>query len=376
MFFDVIVIGAGAMGSSSAFWLSMKDKQVLLLEQFKLLHKNGSSHGDSRIIRKTYKEDYFAELMTYAYESWSKLEVLSGKTLINVTGGLDIGKRTNKFIQEIINNCKNKEYPYKILEAEEIKDIYPQLLIDDDIIAIYQEDGGIVNASEALKILQKLSQLNGVSIRDEEAVVNIKETDSIVEVTTTKATYHCNKLVITAGSWINQIIQPLGYNFNVKLMEVTLAYWKIKSNQYDYSNFPIFIYWDNEVNYGFPVHEKEDYLKIGLHESSIMKPKSDRGEKIEVNDEMLDQIKKFISKTFNDINTSPEFIDTCIYTMTENENFIIDYIPNSNKILIVGGFSGHGFKFTPLIGEIVCDLICETPIVHDLSHFKFSNFID
>ena len=140
-------------------------------------------------------------------------------------------------------------------------------------------------------------------------------------------------------------------------------------------NFPVFIHWGNDYDYGFPIHEKNGYVKIAPHDNKLIEKLDFNDGNNNVNQELIDHVSNFIDNTFTGIDTSNPLIETCLYTMTENENFIIDYFPDDDNIILAGGFSGHGFKFTPLIGKILQEMTIEGESRFHLNEFKLNNFI-
>lgn len=373
--YDVIVIGAGAMGSATAYYLSNSDMDILLLEQYELRHNNGSTHGESRVIRRTYAQSYFAEMMGEAYDLWHALEVESGLQFYRKTGGIDFGSPNNSDLQRTIEICKSKNIKHEILENHQLRQRYPAFNFEDDSIGLYQEDTGIVNPERTLEYLHMRSRTNGVIIQEFTPVLDIIPGKRI-QVRTTEENFSCNKLVLTTGSWVNTILHKLGISLDVQIWHLIYGFFEIQIPElYKHKKFPVFINWDDEIFYGFPLNEKENMVKIAPHLSPVIPKRDLHGYEIQPNDALKIRLSKYVKRRLNSIYSDPTLIETCYYTMTSNENFIIDFLPNHKNIIIAAGFSGHGFKFTPLIGKILSDIVLQGTSKWMIEEFKIDKFI-
>jgi len=372
--FEVIIIGAGAMGSATAYELAKSDVKTLLLEQFKFLHSNGSSHGDSRIIRKTYAQKHFSDMMNRSYELWEIAQNDSQMSVMKSSGGLDFGKIGNENLEKTIEICRISNVEFEELNAVQLRTKYPMLKIPDDFKGIYQKDAGILNATESVAMFQILAKKYGATLIDNMKVISINEANNQVQILTKGREFTADKVIITAGSWINKILTQFSLEVDVKIWNLSIGYYQTSKIQ-EYSKFPIFICWEeDETYYGFPINEKPDALKIGPHFTLDVVQDIDNRNK-NPDQELLGKVSSFIERRFNGIKLEPNEIDVCLYTMTDTEDFIIDFLPEKNNILIAAGFSGHGFKFTPLIGEILAKLISGEESPFDLSHFQINNFL-
>ncbi len=365
MDFDVIVIGAGAMGSSAAYQLS-KNMRVLLLEQFAFGHTNGSSHGESRIIRLTYEQDYFVSMMYKAYAAWDRIRESTERNFIHKKGGLDFGPPDSPRLLQTIKSIEKIGIKFERLNAKEMRGRFPNFNIPGGYIGIYQPDAGILNPDEVLPFLQNQAKAQGCTMKDEEEVLSIQRLREGIKVITSKGEYTSKKVVITAGAWLKNIAEDLGIKLGyLQIWQVAFMYFK----QRESVDSPIFICWEEPVFYGFPEFEKDGYVKIAPHFSNkIIDDISKRDP--EVNSELVKLTTKFAERMFPGLNPTPEFSERCLYTITPDDNFIIDYHPKNKNILFCGGFSGHGFKFTALIGEVVRDLILTGESDVNLEHFK------
>ncbi|OLS21112.1 MAG: Monomeric sarcosine oxidase, partial [Candidatus Heimdallarchaeota archaeon LC_2] len=194
---------AGAMGSATTYYLAKSGKKVLLLEQFEFLHPKGSSHGESRIIRRAYPEKHFADLMLHAYDLWNELERETMREIIKKTGGLDMGHKDNKDLNSLEEACKSLDINYEKLDAENLRIRFPNLIVPEDYAGIYQSDAGIINATQAVSMFQELARGYNAQLVDYSKVERINTENSKIEITANQIIYTASKLIITSGAWIN-----------------------------------------------------------------------------------------------------------------------------------------------------------------------------
>ncbi|CAH1801615.1 unnamed protein product [Owenia fusiformis] len=326
--FDVVVIGAGIQGSSTAYTLSKSGKNVLLLEQFPLPHTRGSSHGQSRIIRKTYEEDHFAEMMQEAYRLWAEIEKDSNTELYVKTGMLAFGPPTDSYLKGAERAFIKWGYPYTKFTNKEFAEAYPQINVPENYIAILDHDAGILRADKCLKAIQQLFVQNGGTLKDGVAVSGIRPGNTI-HVSTSKGVYRCKQLVITAGPWTSKLLKPLGLHLP---------------------------------------------LQVCLHSGTDIDDPEDR-DLIQNGDDVAKTC-DFVDKVFPGLENKPSIIERCMYTVTPDNSFVLDVHPRWNNIIIGAGFSGTGFKLGPVVGKILTDLTLKRPAKYDLSPFKISRFLN
>ncbi|ELT87604.1 hypothetical protein CAPTEDRAFT_226581 [Capitella teleta] len=375
---DVIVVGAGIEGSATAYELAKAGQRTLLLEQFPLPHSRGSSHGHSRIIRKAYSEDYYARMMVDAYCMWHDLEQQSSTSLIRPTGLLTVCKGRNP----IVNSLKNIGSKYRELTAEQMASEYPMLNFPAEYSGVYDYDGGVINADKALAAYQReFVKLGGV-IRDEEGVNRI-EPGSLVAVHTNKDRYSSKKIVIAAGPWTNKLTEPLGLKLPLKMKCIGVYYWRDDTARGDFSaarGFPAYSEFppgspSSAGIYAVPSSEYPRFCKVCLHNGVEIDP--DDRDKISdgMKQKYLESISDYVKQHMPGLNPKPSISETCIYTLTPDENFILDAHPDHPNVIIAAGFSGHGFKLAPVVGRILTELAVKPQsLTYDLTPFKISRF--
>lgn len=371
--YDVVIIGAGAMGSATAYYLAKAGKKVLLAEQFEFLHKKGSSHGDSRIIRKTYVSKHFSNMMDQAYLLWEEVQKEAGKSVIRKTGGLDFGPEDNEYLRDTLDICQKQGFNYEKLDTHELRVRYPMLQIPDGYIGIYQPDAGIIHAKNAVAMFQELATNHGAILQDHAKVISIDNSKNKILLDLKGEQIRTDKLIITAGGWLKYILKKININLDITVWKLSYGYYQVKDIS-TYENFPIFICMENKIFYGFPINERSNSMKIGPHYTIETFEDADQRD-FNPNPKLINQVNQFVKNRFLGIDDTPIETDTCLYTMTETEDFILDTLPSDKRIIIAGGFSGHGFKFTPLIGKIVSQLALEDEVEIDLRPFKISKFL-
>lgn len=376
--FDIIIIGAGGVGSAAAYYLAKAKQRVLLLEQFNINHQKGSSYGYSRVIRYAYDNPIYVKLMREAYPLWFALEKEANETLYIKTGELDFGNINAPSLQKVADSMQRENIDYESLSAAEINRRFPQFKIPETMEGLYQADTGILKASDCVLTHLKLAQDYGAIIQENTPVITINSNGELVTLKTEKETYSSQCLVIAAGSWTKQLLTPLGLNLPLTIMPCQLGFFQVENpQQFIPGEFPIFLahlveeY--GQFPYGLPACDHQG-LKLSTFYGW------DTVEAIhEVNYtpslEWIEILRTFLKQYLPTANG--ELIETrrCLYTMTPDKHFIIDKHPNYNNILIAAGFSGHGFKFTNLVGKILTDLITVGKTPYDLSLFAIKRFL-
>ncbi len=364
--FDFIVIGVGSMGSATCYYLSQRGYKVLGLEQFTISHEFGSHVGQSRIIRKAYFEhpDY-VPLMERAYENWRALEQNTGEQVYFRTGLLYAGNSTN----EIIKGVKLAASLYNI-ELEKI-DIdgsskhFPQFVFPATFEALLEPEAGFIPPEKAIRLYATEATKKGATIHSNEKVIEWKKDGTNIIVKTERQTYQCKKLIITAGAWAGKMIP--GFSDKIKVTRQFIAWIKTKNDdQFELTKFPCWMIGDDDKHgcyYGFPLLDTKKFgdpagLKLAHHfPYQITDPDNVNRQTTE---DDLENLKYCLDKYLPGVFDSFLSTKICLYANSPDENFIIDKLPGfEENVSIACGFSGHGFKFASVIGEILADLAIE-----------------
>ncbi|MDQ3862402.1 MAG: N-methyl-L-tryptophan oxidase [Actinomycetota bacterium] len=359
---DVIVAGLGGMGSAAAYHLAARGERVLGLEQYTPAHDKGSSHGRSRIIRLAYSEDpAYVPLVLRAYELWERLEGETGEDLMTLTGGLMIGPPGTTFFEGSKKSAELYDLPHEILDAAELKRRYPIFEPTPDTVALFEERAGFLRPEACVKAhLDRASSL-GADLRFEEEILLWEPTRSGVRVETVSGTYEAQRLIVSAGAWAPKLLADLGLPLEVTRQ---ILFWfapKGGIEPFLPARLPIFIWEPKDGNsfYAIPAHDgTEGGVKVAFFRADG-KPADPETVDREVHDEEVEFIRSYIARYVPALDGDFLYAKTCMYTNTPDQHFVISTHPNYPQAAIAAGFSGHGYKFCSVGGEILADLASE-----------------
>lgn len=354
--FDVIVLGVGGMGSATCRELAARGLSVLGLDQFPLVHDRGSSHGESRIIRKAYFEHpNYVPLLHRAYEKWHELEQATGRSLLLPTGLVLSGLSNGETIRGARESASQHHLTIENYTAEEGRRRFPGLNFPDEHEVVFEPGAGTLKVDDCVQAQVDDAIRLGAVLRGSEPVVDWSSDRNEVQVTTSNGIYRAKTLVITAGAWANNNLPNLGMRFRV--LRKFVGWFPIQRQSYlASSGMPTYFFeLPHGTFYGFPSFDGET-VKIAEHSGGdeITNPTNVVRELIPSETVRLEA---FLSKYLPD--TTPTLVrhSVCLYTMSPDQHFVIDRHPHSRNVYFAAGFSGHGFKFCPVIGEIMADLV-------------------
>jgi sarcosine oxidase len=369
--YDVIVIGVGGMGSAAVHHAAARGARVLGLEQFDIPHDLGSSHGLSRIIRLAYWEhpDY-VPLVTRAYALWRELETAAAEQLLVVTGSIDAGGAASANVAGARAACQRFALNYDELDSGALTARFPGYRLPADTVAIYQPDGGVLRPERCITAHVALARKHGAEVHGRERVLGWDEEGGAVRVRTTNDTYRAARLILTAGPWTGSLIPRTG---SVLSPERQVMLWTEarRPELFEAAVFPVFyVSLDAGPFYGFPIHDGHGF-KIGKyhHRGEAANPDTmDRACSAE--DEAV--LREGIRQYFPDADGPTLAMKTCLFTNTPDEHFVIDMLTAAPRVCLAAGFSGHGFKFCSVVGEILADLALDGATRHDISLFSLA----
>ncbi|XP_053177286.1 peroxisomal sarcosine oxidase [Scomber japonicus] len=374
--YDCIVIGAGVQGSFTAYQLAKNNKKTLLLEQFVLPHTRGSSHGQTRIIRKAYEQDFYTHMMEECYQLWAQLERETGVKLYRQTGLLVMGPEKSENYQMFKNTLQKNKVPTVVLNRDNFSQHIPHVTLAEGDGAVVDITAGVLYADRALKTVQGQFQKLGGVIRDKEKVTDIKPGPT-VKVSTSAGVYAAKSVVITAGPWANRLLAHTGLQLPLEVVKINVCYWKEKvPDTYNVKKrFPCFLLTEgeeaNEHIYGLPSNEYPGLVKICYHMGSVTDP-DQRDKQRDRSD--IDILQRYVARCLPKLDPEPAVVESCMYTLTPDRHFVLDCHPAHRNIVIGAGFSGHGFKFGPIIGKLLCELSLGEVPSYDLSPFRIRRF--
>ena len=377
--FDAIVIGAGAMGSAAAYYLSKRGQRVLLLEQFDLDHRRGSSYGYSRIIRYSYDHPEYVELMRDTFPLWFALEAELGERLYFKTGGIDFGPADDETLQATINAVRSSNLCHEVFSASDAQKRFPQFRFGEGFQALYQPDSGFIAASRAVRGHVSLAQSLGAVIQCKTAVEDISINRDSVDVTFQGRRVSAAKLIVTAGSWAKALLRSTGLDLPLTVLRCQLNFMApANMNFYESERCPVWIAHVSgrfpETLYGIPSHEGSGF-KAAFHGGAAVPNLAEIDYKPDESN--IEALRPFLRAHIPGIAAAATRESRiCLYTQTPDEHFIVDAHPEYKHVAIGAGFSGHGFKFSTMVGKMLTDIALDGATPHNDRLFKVSRFLD
>lgn len=376
MSYDVIVIGLGGMGSAAAYRLAERGQRVLGIDRYAPVHNQGSSHGGSRITRQAYFEDpAYVPLLLRAEELWEQVESRSGRDVVHYTGGLMIGKADSRTVAGSLASARQWGLHHELLDAAQVRARFPTFTPADDEIALYEEKSGFVVPEASVAAHLQLAAGAGAELHHEEPVTRWEpDPTGGVRVYTADDVYTAAQLVVCPGAWAPELLADLDIPFTV---ERQVQYWFTPRGPIEPflpSRHPIYVWEtpDDRQFYGFP-GAVDDGVKVAFFRGGqICTPQTiDRT----VSPAEVDTMAGMLADRLPDLAGTFRRAVTCMYTNTPDEHFVIARHPAHEQVVVACGFSGHGFKFVPVVGEIVADLITDGTTRHPIDLFDPRRFV-
>jgi sarcosine oxidase len=372
--YDVIVLGVGGMGSAACFELARRGRRVLGLEQYPLVHSRGSSHGQTRIIRTAYFEhpDY-VPLVRRAFDRWYELEQLTGRHLLTECACANIGPADGELIAGMRAAAAQHRLPVEELTAAEIGRRFPAFRFPDGYLGVTESEAGFLAVEECVRAHIDGAVSLGAEVHGEEPARGWKTVGDGVEVATDRGTYRAAKLVVTAGAWATRLLADLGVPLAV--MRQVMLWFDVTANPalFRRDRFPVFI---ADVPggpfYGVSAIDRSG-LKVARHYGAPELPNPD-GVSWDVTADDEPPVRAFLD-VYTSAPPGPRTRgQVCMYTVTPDKHFVIDVHPRFPQVSVACGFSGHGFKFAPTVGEILADLAEHGRTPHGIGLFSATRF--
>ncbi|WOK99897.1 putative sarcosine oxidase [Canna indica] len=388
--FDVIVVGAGIMGSCAAYELAKRGCRVLLLEQFDFLHCRGSSHGESRTIRATYPEDYYPSMVLESRRLWEAAQSEIGYRVVTDTSHLDIGPADNKSLQSVLSSCNQRtSLNLRILDPPALARMFSGAFrLPEGWIGIGSDAGGVIKPTKAVAMFQALAIRRGAVLRDHAQVTEIKKNDQgggLRVSTAAGDVFEAKKCVVTAGAWMRKLVKEVsGVDLPIEPLHTTICYWKIKRGHEEElsaeGGFPTFSSYGETYVYGTPSMEFPGLIKIALHGGHPCDPDR-RDWTSSCSGVPVDAVGSWIEQVFPGRVEADKAVMTqsCMYSMTPDGDFVIDFLGGEfgEDVVVAGGFSGHGFKMGPLVGRMLAELAIDGEAAGvEMNHFRIRRFAE
>jgi sarcosine oxidase len=357
------------MGSAAAFHLAKQGRKVLGLDRFTPPHSLGSSHGQTRIIREAYFEHpAYVPLVQRAYQLWAELEHLSGRKLLRTTGGLMVGRPDGVLVSGARHSAEQHRIRHELLTAAEVLTRFPALRPADDMVALWEPRAGILFPEACVGAHLTLAQGHGATLRYDEPLSSWRSDGDGVRVVTDHGEYRAGQLLLTAGGWIRSIVPELNLPFTV---ERQVVYWfapRADPAIFAPERCPVHL-WEaapHEFFYGFP--DLGDGVKLARHHAGeVVDPDRLRRD---VSDAEVAAMRELAGRYLPNADGELRSASVCTYTNTPDEHFWIDRHPEQPQVLIASPCSGHGFKFSSVIGEVLAELLISGQSRFDLSLFR------
>lgn len=372
---DIIVLGLGSMGGAAANAIAQRGFDVLGIERFRPGHDQGSAHGGTRIVRQAYFEDpAYVPLLRSAYEGWRRLEEQSGRDLMNLCGGIYLGEPEELTFAGSLAAAREHGLAHEVLDAAEVRRRFPTMNPADDVMAVYEENAGYVRPEETTLANAEVAAQHGATLRFEERVVSWRTTPGGgVEVTTANGTVGADRLVISPGAWAPVLLPELALPLSVERMVFhwfTPDYAAVPQPLWDEANHPVYVEQThgNGQIYGFPMTDgPAGGFKLGFFRKGSVTTADtiDR----EVRPEEIEDMRARAVQLFPHLTGPVVQAKTCLYTVTPDEHFVIGTHPEHAQVSLACGFSGHGFKFVPVVGDILADLAIGGRTAHPIALF-------
>lgn len=392
--FDTIVVGLGAMGSATLYQLAQRGVKALGIDLLAPPHSFGSSHGDTRITRQAIGEgDHYTPLSLRSYEIFREMEKRSGSKLLEVTGGLIISGSVETasinhivgFFDNTVAAAKRFGIKHELLTPSEVRLRFPQFNVDDDENGYFEPEAAFLKPEEVIRVQLQLAKQFGATIHTNESFISFEEGAHGVEIYTDKGSYTADKVVLSAGPWLPQLLPQ--YQAFLKAYRQVLYWFDVSdaADQFVPGKFPVFIWQikgtDNGI-YGFPAVDgpnggfkiaSENYVEVTTPETV---------NRIVSLEETESMYKLKVAPYFPLSNSKCLRSSVCLYTVTPDSGFVIDWLPSSSKsssssskrVILCSPCSGHGFKHAAAIGESIAEM---TTVGHsrlDMSAFKLERF--
>lgn len=355
--YDVIVVGLGAMGSATAYHLAKRGRRVLGLEAFAPLHRNGSSHGRTRGIREAYGESpAYVPLVQRAYALWRELEAESGQPLLTITGGVSVaagdgvGHHANGGQYE---SAARYGLRIETLTADELMARYPGVRVPQGYHAVYDPHTGFLRPEACVATHLDLAARHGATLRYEEPVRGWAADGDGVRVETDRGTYRADRLAVLAGPWAGRLLADLGLPLEVRRM-YNVYFEPTRPELYGADRFPVWGLGVPEGSYYGVPYLPGDGFKIGRHDAG--EPCTPETARREVSAADIAALREVVETYLPGAVGPVRETATCLYTMTPDGDFIIDRHPTHPQVAYASPCSGHGFKFSAAIGEIMADM--------------------
>jgi monomeric sarcosine oxidase len=368
---DVIVVGGGTMGTAAAWALARRGLRALVLEQFSLPHEMGSHGGETRITRQAYAESpEYVPVVQRADQLWQELEEEHGEQIVVRCGGLELAAPGYRHASAARLAADEHNIPYEWLSPAEVNTRWPAFRVPEGWDALFSPTSGFVQNEPAIRNMAAAATRGGATILENSPVLDWGVDGASIWVETATGRHAAGAAIVTAGAWAPKLLAAAGLPLHVRRKTL---WWQQVDHlaRYQPDRFPVFIT-DSPAGeiYGFPIKGTPGLKMANPAGGVAVDPRAvDRSTHAGENQDCLE----LAARVLPGVQTAVVQSKVCLYTMTPDTDFIVDRHPENPRIAIGTGFSGHGFKFAPAIGELLAELIVD-PAARPIPRFSISRF--
>jgi len=378
MTYDAIVVGLGGVGSAALYHLAASGASVLGIDQFDPPHSRGSSHGQTRVIRQAYFEhpDY-VPLLQQAYRLWDELQDAWGQTLFHRTGVMEIGPADGVVVPGVLRSAEQFGLAVDTLSMSEAVRQFPGIRGPSDWRVVLERDAGYLDVERCVDAHLQLARRLGAVTRTGQTMTAWQPHRSGVEVHVGDQHFRADRLVLAAGPWASRWLSRF---VPLTVLRKHVYWYRTRDDRYHrQQGFPVF-YFETPAGhfYGTPVIDDHG-IKVSRHDGGqpVDAAMIDAAHPRDGDDE--DACRTFLDQHLPDVLSQRTRHHGCYYTMTPDHDFVIDRLPGDPAVTVVGGLSGHGFKFTSVLGKLAADFTGDQPIPDaarflGLERFRSSGF--
>jgi monomeric sarcosine oxidase len=367
--YDVVIIGGGVMGTSAACEIARSGAKVAIIDQAALPNPRGASVDYSKVFRLAYPDPFYVKMAVDALKLWRDLEEATSTRMLSQTGALLVGSQGTSFETMCYDALRQLSLEAEMLSSREAADRFSEFNPDAFSYAVFDPSGAIIHAEAAVRSLVEMARRLGVRIIEGERASGIERGVTACVMTETGRKLYCRTAIAASGPWTRELMPELSSVLTTTKQEV--FYFEPSGGGFDAASFPIFIALDTGF-YGFPIHH-EGAMKIANHQ---------KGEAVEaysiedaIDDRSIEACRDFFRSYIPALAAARlKEARVCMYNNTPDDDFLIDWHPELDNVLLVTGFSGHGFKFGPLIGRIASELLIEGRTRYPIERFRLARF--
>jgi N-methyl-L-tryptophan oxidase len=373
---SVVVVGGGIMGVQAAWHLASLGQTVTVLDQFDVPNQWAASGDHLRVFRLTYGKDaFYTEMALKALPLWLELNTLSEETILQQNGVLELATKAAGYEAQSLAVLKDRKIRYERLDPAAVKKLYPMYNQRAMKWALFHPDGGMIWANRAVAATASIAQRKNVRIRSNVKIVSIQKDKTGVRSVTDAAgkTWEADKFLFAGGYWSGELLKSWGIPIKITRQEQMFLRPLSNRGRYRPEHFPVFASLAGGF-YGFPVH-LHGFIKIGDHRKGQVVRKADPEQLRELTPKFEKSCRKFLKTFLPELSQFTEFEGhTCWYDNTPDDDFIMDRLPDAPNAYVAAGFSGHGFKFAPIVGKSMAELMVAGKPELNLHRFRLTRF--